>query len=41
MKNNPEIIKKMGDNARKYAEQHDYIAFCKTLYNAIVIEKKI
>jgi glycosyltransferase involved in cell wall biosynthesis len=38
MKENPELLKEMGINARKYAEQHDYSAFCRVLYNAIVPE---
>jgi glycosyltransferase involved in cell wall biosynthesis len=36
MKNNPKIVKEMGVNARRYAEQHDYSKFCKVLYNEIV-----
>jgi glycosyltransferase involved in cell wall biosynthesis len=38
LKNNPQVVKEMGINARKYAEKHDYSKFCKVLYNAIVLE---
>ena len=38
MKNNPQVVKEMGLNARKYAERHSYEEFCKVLYQAIISE---
>lgn len=33
---NPNSVKEYGNNARRYVEEHDYLHYCKHLYNSII-----